>query len=108
MSTGDLYNNIERLRAELRQIRYNELLDIEGLANGHFVTYRPILLFTIFKFSKLIASMLDEYRITVDEAKDFKLVEGVYRFLRLAFVYRPVLSVAQFVSGGFAERKVMF
>lgn len=38
---------------------------------------------------------------------DLKFVEGLYKVLRNAFNYQPKLTREQFLSSGYAERKVM-
>ena len=54
MSTGDLFNNIERLRNELRGIRYNLVLDIEAMTHGELKGFYPILKYLIIQYSKLL------------------------------------------------------
>jgi hypothetical protein len=96
MSTGDLFNNIEKLRTELRVVKFNDLLDIEGLSKGHFATYKPILIYVLFKYSKLVANCFNDLIGELDSRKDLKFLEGIYKFLRITFVYRPVLTSMQF------------
>lgn len=49
--------------------------------------------------------MVQGYRLYAKS--DLKFTEGVYRVLRHAFNYRPRLTQQQFLSKGYAERKVM-
>ncbi|KAL9650802.1 hypothetical protein ABK040_001852 [Willaertia magna] len=107
MSTGDLKNNVEKLRSQLRSIHYNGELDIEGVVNGKPETFLPLLNFVLLQFSKPLAKYFISKGYKFYNLSDSKFIETVYKLLLNEFSYNPSIGVVYFLSGGFAERKVI-
>ncbi len=106
MSTGDLSNNIEKLKAELKSISYDfDGWSVEDGAPGGLL---PILQFALLDFSRLVARFLSANGYKLYPKNDRRFVEGVFRVMRDEFSYRPSLTVDQFLKNGFAERKIIF
>eukprot|EP00917_Polyrhabdina_sp_WS-2016_P011576 GHVP01025576.1.p1 GENE.GHVP01025576.1~~GHVP01025576.1.p1 ORF type:complete len:149 (+),score=24.04 GHVP01025576.1:128-574(+) len=112
-STGDIYKNIESLKSDLRSIQCPVVLnDVQRIAlrNGDPSLLLDILEFALLKFSPLVknealdAPGSNELR---NETCDQAFLSAVFRVLRHTFSYHPILSVPQFLSSGFAERKII-
>eukprot|EP00743_Colponemidia_sp_Colp-15_P007729 GILK01008369.1.p1 GENE.GILK01008369.1~~GILK01008369.1.p1 ORF type:complete len:583 (+),score=127.39 GILK01008369.1:33-1751(+) len=108
MATGDIGNNIEKLRVELRQIRYPGEVDSTGLAEGRPTAILPILHWIWLGFSRFVARSVNEKGYELYTKSDTRFLEGVYKLLRTEYHYNPSLTTAQFLSQGFSERKVLF
>ena len=107
MSLGDLHNNREKLRAELRAIKYNDPIDIKGLSEGEATSILPIIHYCLLSYSKVFAEYIAEQGFDLMTKNDFNFLETVFKLLRQKFNYRPVLKIGQFLGTGFAERKIM-
>lgn len=105
---GDLDANVERLRAQLRQMSFPaQKLDVFGLREGQATALLPILHFAFLDFSIQFAQFLSETGHEMRAKSDLRFMEEAYKVLRQHLSYSPVLTVAQFFSQGFAERKVL-
>lgn len=106
---GDIDANIERLRIQLRQMRYPALqqLDSLGLKAGRPLSLLPVIHFAMVNYSLSVSAFLSECGEELRSKSDLRFLEAVYRSLREHLGYIPALSVNQFFSPGFAERKVM-
>jgi len=108
MATGDLEGNLLRLNRELDKARYRGLVDEEGLRTGASAAFVPLLRHVLLSAHKELAALVVERECTLATAQtDRRFVEGVWRFARNTLGYRPALSVEQFLSPGFAERKLL-
>ncbi|KAF0984528.1 hypothetical protein FDP41_000427 [Naegleria fowleri] len=107
-STGDLKNNLEKLRTQLRSIHYNGVFDVEAIINGKPEVFLPLLNYCILQFSKPLAKYFIQKGYIFHDLSDSKFIETVYRLLLNEFTYTPGLSVIYFLSNGFAERKIIF
>ena len=117
MTTGDVKNNLRKLLAELKQIRYPECntnndesvvrLDITALASGVPQAFLPILHFAFLDYSYALANYLAERDYELYAKTDLRFIAVVYRILRDEFSFKPQLTKEQFLSLGFAERKII-
>ena len=107
MSLGDLHNNREKLRSELRAIKYSEPIDIKGLNDGEASSTLPIIHFCLLSYSKVFAEYIVDQGFDMMTKNDYSFLESVFKLLRQKFGYRPVLKIGQFLASGFAERKIM-
>ena len=108
MSTGDLKNNVEKVRTLLRSIHYNGVFDVEGIINGKPEVFLPLLNYCILQFSKPLAKYFIQKGYIFHNISDTKFIETIYRLLLNEFGYNPSLSVVYFLSNGFSERKLLF
>eukprot|EP00933_Yihiella_yeosuensis_P053406 TRINITY_DN5163_c0_g1_i3.p1 TRINITY_DN5163_c0_g1~~TRINITY_DN5163_c0_g1_i3.p1 ORF type:complete len:626 (+),score=131.23 TRINITY_DN5163_c0_g1_i3:105-1982(+) len=105
---GDIDANVERVRLQLRHMQYPvQQLDLQGLKAGRPVSFLPVLHFAVLDFSPPFAIFLSECGEELRSKSDLRFIEALYRVLREHLGYNPVLSVNQFFSQGFAERKVL-
>ena len=108
MATGDLKNNLRKLIAELKQARFSQDdLDVRGLAHGNPAAFLPILHYVFLDFSSALAQYFAEKDYELYGKTDLRFVEVVYRILRDEFDFKPSLTRGQFLSVGFAERKIL-
>ncbi|KAK9810129.1 hypothetical protein WJX72_005236 [[Myrmecia] bisecta] len=107
MATGDLAGNLERLRVELKHIKYTGDLDIAGIRLGDPVALLPLLNYVLVKFSRHVAQAIVSNGYELHGKTDARFVECAFKVMRELFNLRPVLTPAQFLEQGFAERKVL-
>jgi hypothetical protein len=69
--------------------------------------FLPVLHYALLSFSQLVAHYIAEQGFDLHMKNDFTFLEIVIKLLRANFQYRCVLSVPQFLSMGFTERKVL-
>jgi len=109
MATGDLRNNVEKLRQELRGTCVDEsAVEWAGVAEGNPVALLPILHKVLLDDSHLVARYLANRGYQLFPTNDRKFLEGVFRIARSEFSYKMHLTLDQFLSQGFAERKIIF
>jgi hypothetical protein len=107
-TTGDLKNNLERLRLELRALRYDGPFDVTALAAGEPAAYLPILHHAFLGASAPLAEWLGGRGYELLSKSDLRFVELLFRISRVEFGYRHSLTPAQVLTAGFAERKALF
>eukprot|EP00761_Pharyngomonas_kirbyi_P000144 gb/GECH01000144.1/.p1 GENE.gb/GECH01000144.1/~~gb/GECH01000144.1/.p1 ORF type:complete len:452 (+),score=100.42 gb/GECH01000144.1/:1-1356(+) len=106
-STGDINNNVYKLRTELKSIKYMGKFDLEGVLSGNISAFLPFIHHTFLEFSRLVAKHLASQNIELYGKSEHRFLENIYKALRAVFNYTPLLSLTQLRSDGFAERKVM-
>ncbi|OMJ88693.1 hypothetical protein SteCoe_9313 [Stentor coeruleus] len=107
MSLGDINNHREKLRAELRAIKYTDPVDLKGLTEGEASSMLPIIHYLLLSYSKVFAEYIVDQGFDIMSKNDFCFMESVFKLMRNKFNYQPVLKIGQFLSSGFAERKLM-
>ena len=108
MATGDLKNNLRKLISDLKQARFpQDDLNVKGLAQGVPLAFLPILHYVFVDFSYALAQYFAGKDYELFGKSDLRFMEVVYRVLRDEFGYKPQLSREQFLSIGFAERKIL-
>lgn len=108
MATGDLKNNLSRLESELKSIKYSKSINSYGLAKGDAVCYLPLLHYILLEYSILLVTYFTDNNYDFYGKKDLKFIELLYSLLRNVFCYKPKITIQQFFSMGFAERKCLF
>jgi len=106
--SGDLNKNIEKLKSDLRLIRFAEKFDIELLKDGNPVVYLPILHYIFLSYSRDIAQLLLDNDYEIFSKSDKEFVEKILKALVSIFNYKPNITAKQFFSNGYAEAKVIF
>ena len=71
MSLGDLHNNREKLRAELRAIKYSDPIDLKGLSEGEASSVLPIIHYCLLSYSKVFAEYIVEQGFDLMTKNDF-------------------------------------
>ena len=105
--TGDLDGNLNRVKRELRRIRFPVDFDGGAARQGSPMALLPALHYAMLGFSRHVTSSLSEAGHDLRAKSDARFVENAWRALREAFGYNPALTPQQFLSPGFAERKLM-
>jgi hypothetical protein len=105
--TGDLDGNLNRVKRELRRIRFPVDFDAGAAREGNPMALLPALHYALLGFSRHVTSSLVDAGHDLQAKSDARFVENAWRALREAFGYNPALSPSQFLSPGFAERKLM-
>lgn len=109
MTTGDLHNCVERLRRELRAVRYDGALDEPALTAGEPAALLPLLHHGFLGFSPHVSRWLSARGYDLYAKSDLRFVELIHRCAREELSYRHALTVQQFLTTtGFAERKMLF
>lgn len=108
MTTGDLKNNLRKLVSELKQIHYPQSeLDIKGVAQGIPKSFLPIVHHVFLDYSISLAQYFASKEYELYGKTDLRFMEAVYKVLRDEFGYKPQLTREQFLTIGFAERKII-
>ena len=108
MTTGDLKNNLRKLVSELKQIHYPQSeLDIKGVAQGIPKALLPIVHHVFLDYSISLAQYFASKEYELYGKTDLRFMEAVYKVLRDEFGHKPQLTREQFLTIGFAERKII-
>ncbi|KAJ0408597.1 hypothetical protein P43SY_008944 [Pythium insidiosum] len=109
MGTGDLKNNVERLRKLLKAARYPHIHAVisDATAAPTVAELLRVLHFALLDFSRPIARELVEKGYDLYGKTDARFVEQTFRVLREEFHYFPSLTTTQFLSTNYLERKVL-
>lgn len=100
--------SLETLRGELRRARGDVgPLDLDALVSGDPAGYLPLLHFAVLKLSKLVARWITELGYELFAKSDTRFVEGVFRLMRTELNFRHSLTPKQFLTSGFAEKKML-
>ena len=106
-ATGDLANNVDRLRHELQQSKYAGNINARAWRQGDPADLLPLIHFALLGYSKHVHDALAAKGYDLFAKTDVRFLEVVYKLLRQEFGYQPQLRVEQFFAEGFAERKVI-
>jgi centrosomal protein CEP44 len=108
METGDLKNNLGKLLKLVRQMKLTtEDGSVPKFLSGDPKAYLPVLHQAFLHYSLPLSKWLAERGYELYGRNDLRFVESVYRVLRDVFSYKPPLTKEQFLSTGFAERKLI-
>ncbi|GLD92029.1 hypothetical protein PINS_up000562 [Pythium insidiosum] len=107
MGTGDLKNNIERLRKLLKALRYPHIHALSSATELTVAELLRVLHFALLDFSRPIASDLVDKGYDLYGKTDSRFIEQAFRVLREEFHYFPALTTTQFLSTNYLERKVL-
>eukprot|EP00727_Mastigamoeba_balamuthi_P004369 m51a1_g13930 hypothetical protein (203) ;mRNA; r:844045-844928 len=108
MATGDLRANLERALLEASRLRYSGPIDLESLKAGDTAALLPLLHHALYGYSSALATHVVSKGYELMAKSDKRFVEGLLRLARDEFGLRSPLSSEQFLSTGFAERKLIF
>eukprot|EP00191_Tetraselmis_sp_GSL018_P024280 CAMPEP_0177627252 /NCGR_PEP_ID=MMETSP0419_2-20121207/31102_1 /TAXON_ID=582737 /ORGANISM="Tetraselmis sp., Strain GSL018" /LENGTH=550 /DNA_ID=CAMNT_0019128389 /DNA_START=596 /DNA_END=2248 /DNA_ORIENTATION=- len=79
----------------------------QKVRQGDPAAFLPILHYSLISFSKPLAREIVENNYELNGKTDLRFLESVWKLLRELVNYKPALSVNQFLSQGFAERKIL-
>ena len=108
MTTGDLKNNLRKLVSELKQVHYPQSeLDLKGIAQGLPKAFLPVVHHVFLDYSIDLAQYFATKEYELYGKTDLRFMEAVYKVLRDEFGYKPEVTKEQFLTIGFAERKII-
>ncbi|KAH7616943.1 hypothetical protein Ndes2526B_g09049 [Nannochloris sp. 'desiccata'] len=105
-TVGDVAGKITLLRRDLFQIRYPNVFDEDSSRSGRYQALLPVISFILSQFSRHVLAVTASYHLSGRKGK--KYIENVFKLAREQFGMQIVLSSAQFLAEGYAERKLMF
>lgn len=105
---GDLNKNMERLKNELRWIKFSDKIDMELLKSGNPMTFLQILHYVFLSYSKNIAQLLVDNNCEIFSKSDKDFIEKIFKALPIIFNYQPSITTKQFFSNGYTEAKLIF
>ncbi|KAJ1486863.1 Centrosomal CEP44 domain-containing protein [Baffinella frigidus] len=79
--TGDLQNNIDRLRAELQQAKYPGPIEARAWRRGNAADLLPLVHFALLGYSKLVHDMILAQGYDLFAKTDMRFLEAVYKVL---------------------------
>jgi centrosomal protein CEP44 len=90
--TGDLQNNVEKLRQELLHCKYSGPIDLRTLKKGSPGDLLPLVHFALLGYSKWVHDALIAAGYELFAKTDIRFLETVYKLLRSEFDYQPQVS----------------
>ena len=108
MTTGDLKNNLRKFVSELKQVHFPQSeLDLKGIAQGIPKAFLPVVHHVFLDYSISLAQYFANKEYDLYGKTDSRFMEAVYKVLRDEFGYKPQITKEQFLTIGFAERKIL-
>ena len=94
-SLGDLNNSFEKLRHELRLLKYPQAqtMTLETFAEGLPPVFLPIIHHTLLEYSPLISAYITEVGFDLYAKNDLRFIESTYKLLLTQFNYKPSITV---------------
>ena len=108
MSTGDIKNNLRKLKYELKQVGYIAEMDIENMNLGIPTSFLPILHYIVSDYSCELSSFFSYKGYDSCGKTDLRFIEVLYKLLIQEFNMKPMLTKQQFFAIGYAEMKIIF
>lgn len=93
-AVGDIKNNLEKLRSELRSIKYPHQLDEAQVEAGIPVVYLPIYHFSLLMYSTEVANYITEKGFELYAKNDMRFMESLYKLFVSHFNYKPALTTS--------------
>ena len=88
-TTGDLANNIDKLRRELLQCKYPGPLDTRAWKKGNPADLLPLMHYALLGYSKWVHDYLVEKGYDLFSKTDIRFVETIQKIMREEFDYQP-------------------
>ncbi|TPP67776.1 putative Asparagine-rich antigen [Fasciola gigantica] len=102
----DAKGYMEMLRRQLRALKFNEKLNYQGLILGDPLAYVTLYRRLLCDFNTELTQKLIDSGFSLLGTTDFRFMEVVYRILRDLLNLRPPITLNQFFTNGFIERKL--
>jgi len=107
MATGDIQNNLRKLKGQLKLIGYPHEPNYERLSQGYADAFLAIYHYLMVDYSASLAQHVADMGLEFYAKTDMRFMQAMYKALREVFSYKPPLTKEQFFSNGFAERKII-
>ena len=105
--TGDIKGNTESLIRNLKLIKYPAQTNFKILSSGNPEIYLPIIHYSLFNYSSLVAKFLSDKHYDMYAKNDLDFINTAFKCLMTLFNYKPEINTNQFFSNGYAEGKVI-
>ena len=105
--TGDIKGNTESLIRNLKLVKYPDPSSYKVLSSGKPEIYLPIIHYSLFNYSSLVAKFLSDNHYDMYAKNDLDFIETAFKCLLNLFNYKPEINTNQFFSNGFAEGKII-
>ena len=105
--TGDIKGNTESLIRNLKLIKYPAQTNFKILSSGNPEIYLPIIHYSLFNYSSLVAKYLSDKHYDMYAKNDLDFINTAFKCLMTLFNYKPEINTNQFFSNGYAEGKVI-
>ena len=105
--TGDIKGNTESLIRNLKFIKYPAQTNFKILSSGNPEIYLPIIHYSLFNYSSLVAKFLSDKHYDMYAKNDLDFINTAFKCLMTLFNYKPEINTNQFFSNGYAEGKVI-
>ena len=105
--TGDIKGNTESLIRNLKLIKYPSQTNFKILSSGNPEIYLPIIHYSLFNYSPLVAKFLSDKHYDMYAKNDLDFINTAFKCLLSLFNYRPDINTNQFFSNGYAEGKII-
>ena len=94
-TVGDLNNSLEKLKSELRSMRFPSLsaVTVDLFQDGLPPVFLPILHFALLEYSPEVATFLSDAGFDLHAKNDFRFMESAYKLLVNELSYRPSITV---------------
>ena len=105
--TGDIKGNTESLIRNLKLIKYPAQTNFKILSSGNPEIYLPIIHYSLFNYSSLVAKFLSDKHYDMYAKNDLDFMNTAFKCLINLFNYKPEINSNQFFSNGYAEGKII-
>ena len=119
-SLGDIKNNYEKLKQELKLVRYANVSGFERsldgsedqsvkqmIMSGAPFAFLPLIHHCLLVYSSQVADFITNNGFDLYSKNDMRFMESSFKMLVLHFNYKPALSIKQFFENGYAEHKII-
>jgi hypothetical protein len=90
--TGDIANNLAKLRKELKRMAYSAPIDFQAVQMGNPSELLPILHFCLLSYSKLLYGHLSTKGYDLFSKTDLRFLEATWKLARQEFDYQPQVA----------------
>ncbi|CAH8549390.1 unnamed protein product [Dicrocoelium dendriticum] len=102
----DLKGHIENFRRQLRALRFRHDVDYYGLSKGNPGAFLEFYRHLLCDHSTELTKLLVGKGFAILGTSDYRFMETVYRMLRDLLRLHPPITLTQFYTNGFAEKKL--
>ncbi|KAL0220943.1 hypothetical protein RCL1_000797 [Eukaryota sp. TZLM3-RCL] len=102
----DLESLKRQISNDLKTIKYYGNVDLEAVGQGSPIPFLPVLAHCLLHFSTTLTKDLLSKGYILNPSNDAAFIQTLYKILRQEFDYNPVLSASQFLTKGFAEKRI--
>ncbi|PRP87612.1 hypothetical protein PROFUN_04639 [Planoprotostelium fungivorum] len=107
MTTGDRSGKLEQLYSLLSTLKFEQKIEPDSLLQGDSKSFVTIIQYVLLRWSRHVSTWISQQGYEMFGKSDAKFIESTYKLLRTEFAYHPSLTVNQFLSVGFSERKML-